>query len=199
MASLSDSEKVSILRLTVLFAVDFNVHTSSETPLTESASGWGCFLPCSENHLMSLLKDDWCIGDYQHGLLCVLSYYKDIVLRYSISPSPGSDVITQAQLVSACTHFVFVCAISLGACDFEKEKQSLDLSLTLTYKLKLTAMMRIVSGLPTYPENSLQSILNPIEILNIRLCGFGLKMKCLLCLKVIYDRNRCNSHSYCIW
>ena len=115
MASLSDSEKVSILRLTVLFAVDFNVHTSSETPLTESASGWGCFLPCSENHLMSLLKDDWCIGDYQHGLLCVLSYYKDIVLRYSISPSPGSDVITQAQLVSACTHFVFVCAISLGA------------------------------------------------------------------------------------
>ena len=42
---------------------------------------------------------------------------------YSCSPSSGNDVRTQTQLLSVCTHSLFlcalepVCAISLGACD----------------------------------------------------------------------------------
>ena len=36
------------------------------------------------------------------------------------STSPGTDVRTQAQLVSACTHSLFLCAISLGAGDLEQ-------------------------------------------------------------------------------
>ena len=42
---------------------------------------------------------------------------------YSVSPSPGNDVSTQAQLVSVCIHSLFlyvrelVCTISLGAHD----------------------------------------------------------------------------------
>ena len=36
---------------------------------------------------------------------------------YSISPSPGRDVSTQAQLVSASAHFLFLCARA-GVYDF---------------------------------------------------------------------------------
>ena len=42
---------------------------------------------------------------------------------YSCSPSPGSDVSTETQLLSECTHSLFlrarepVCAVSLGARD----------------------------------------------------------------------------------
>ena len=46
-----------------------------------------------------------------------------IPLLYFCSPSSGSDVSMQMQLLSACTHSLFlraqepVCAISLGACN----------------------------------------------------------------------------------
>ena len=33
-------------------------------------------------------------------------------LLYSVSPSPGSDVSTQVQLVSACTHYLFCVRVS---------------------------------------------------------------------------------------
>ena len=44
---------------------------------------------------------------------------------YSVSPSPNSDVSTQSQLVSVCTHSLFwcerklACAISFDACDLK--------------------------------------------------------------------------------
>ena len=48
-----------------------------------------------------------------------------MIILYSVSLSPSSDVSTQAQLVSACTHSLFlcvlepVCAISLSERDLE--------------------------------------------------------------------------------
>ena len=48
-----------------------------------------------------------------------------VVVLYSVSPSPGSDVSTQAQIVSTCTHSLFlcarepVCAVSLSAPELE--------------------------------------------------------------------------------
>ena len=48
-----------------------------------------------------------------------------VIILYSVSPSPGSDVSMQAQLVGACTHSLFlcvhksVCAIAPGAPNLE--------------------------------------------------------------------------------
>ena len=46
-------------------------------------------------------------------------WHENKTRKYIVSSSPGSDVSTQMQVLSACTHSVFVCVISLGAHDLE--------------------------------------------------------------------------------
>ena len=52
-----------------------------------------------------------CLFSPQHGLFLkyFLPYLNNCTL-YSVSLSSGSDVSTQAQLLSACTHSLFLCA-----------------------------------------------------------------------------------------
>ena len=50
------------------------------------------------------------VGFYTQTMWTFLREFQENGYVYSILPSPGSDVSEQAQLVSACTHSLFLCA-----------------------------------------------------------------------------------------
>ena len=75
-----------------------------------------------------MLNHEGCFYERQVGKgkkmgILVLTSFKFVWVLCSIALSSGSDISTQAQLVIACTHSLFlcsrepVCAISLGAGD----------------------------------------------------------------------------------
>ena len=58
-------------------------------------------------NMANVLKQDNNYGIKNKAAITLLHI---VILLYSISSSPGSDISTQTQLVCACTHTLFLCA-----------------------------------------------------------------------------------------